>query len=140
MNRRLFDAARIEDVHRLAVREVVKELVDLLGRKTVAYLAGLNSVREVTSWLGDEGSRPKEDREAVLRSALQAARYIGDLESQDSAAAWCVGTNPGYDFESPAAVLRRRGMEGRSDVVRAARSFVADALAAHKAEAAFATA
>ena len=70
------------------------------------------------------------DRLAILRSALQATRYISELESPMSAVAWFVGTNPRFDFESPATVLRERGMEGRADVVRAARAFVAEALAA----------
>jgi len=42
---------------------------------------------------------------------------------------WFVGTNPCFDFESPAWILRERGREGRAIVVRAARDFVADALA-----------
>ena len=113
---------------RLPIRSVVGELTDLLGRKTVAYLAGLNSVREVVSWLG--GAEPRPERDAVLRSALQAARYIALLESRASASAWFVGTNTLFNFESPAAVLRERGTGGRADVVRAARAFVAEALAA----------
>jgi hypothetical protein len=131
MEDRRFDRARIEDEpYRLPVKRVVRELVDLLGRKTVAYLSGLNSVREVASWLGEDGSAPRDDREAVLRSALQAARYIVDLESSDSAAAWFVGTNSRFDFESPAAILREYGTARRADVVRAARAFVAEAIAA----------
>jgi hypothetical protein len=83
---RPFDRARIEDEpYRLPIKNVVRELVDLLGRKTVAYLAGLNS------------------------------------------------TNPRFDFESPASVLRDRGMAGRTDVVRAARVFVAEAIATAQA-------
>jgi hypothetical protein len=131
---RRFDRARIEDEpYRLPIKNVVRELVDLLGRKTVAYFTGLNSVREVASWLSDDGSAPRENREAVLRSALQAARYIADLESADSAAAWFVGTNSRFDFESPASILRDRGTAGRTDVVRAARAFVAEAIAAAQA-------
>jgi hypothetical protein len=134
MERRAFDRARIEDEpYRLPIRNVVRELVDLLGRKTVAYFAGLNSVREVASWLSDDGSVPRDDREAVLRSALQAARYIADLESPDSAAAWFVGTNSRFDFESPASILRERGTSGRTDVVRAARAFVEEAISAAQA-------
>ncbi len=129
-----FDRARIEDEpYRLPIKNVVRELVDLLGRKTVAYFTGLSSVREVGSWLSDDGSAPRENREAVLRSALQAARYIADLESADSAAAWFVGTNSRFDFESPASILRDRGTAGRTDVVRAARAFVAEAIAAAQA-------
>jgi len=134
MATRRIDLTRItEEPQRLPVRDVVRELVDLLGRKTVAYLAGLNSVREVTSWLTPDGTAPRDSREAVLRSALQAARMIADLESRDSAAAWFVGTNATFDFESPASILRERGTEGRAPVLRAARSFVVGAFAAELA-------
>lgn len=123
--------ASLNEPMRLPIRSVVGELTDLLGRKTVAYLAGLNSVREVVSWLG--GAEPRSERAAVLRSALQAARYIALLESRASASAWFVGTNTLFHFESPAAVLRERGIDGRKDVVLAAQAFVAEALAASKA-------
>jgi hypothetical protein len=129
MNSRDLDAS-INEPMRLPMQSVVRELTDLLGRKTVAYLAGLSSVREVVSWLG--GAEPRPERAAVLRSALQAARYIALLESRASASAWFVGTNTLFRFESPAAVLRERGMEGRKDVVLAAQAFVAEALAASK--------
>jgi hypothetical protein len=93
--------SRLDEPMRLPMKAVVRELTDLLGRKTVAYLADLNSVREVVSWLG--GVEPRPVRAAVLRSALQAARYIALLESRASASAWFVGTNTLFNFETPAA-------------------------------------
>jgi hypothetical protein len=128
-DRRLADHEPLQ----LDIKEVVRELVDVLGRRTVAYLAGLNSVREVASWLSAE-TKPHRDRDAVLRSALQATRYIVGLEGRDSAAAWFVGTNPRFDFESPAATLRKRGSEGCTEVVRAAVAFVSEALSAASRE------
>jgi hypothetical protein len=124
----VFNLSRIEEEPlRIPISAVAQELVALLGRRTVAYLAGLKSVREVAAWM--TGTSPHADREAILRSALQAARYVADMESADSAAAWFIGTNARFDFESPASILRERGTNARGDVVRAARAFVADALA-----------
>ncbi len=128
MSAPVFNPIRIEEEPlRIPISAVAQELVALLGRRTVAYLAGLKSVREVAAWM--TGTSPHADREAILRSALQAARYIADLESADSASAWFIGTNARFDYESPASILRERGTEGRAEVVRAARAFVADALA-----------
>jgi hypothetical protein len=67
---------------------------------------------------------------AMLCCGRLCKRYIALLESRASASAWFVGTNTLFNFESPAAVLRERGTDGRAEVVRAAKSFVSEALAA----------
>lgn len=122
-----YEPARINDEPiRLPVKDVVQELVALLGSRTVAYLSGLNSTAQVTSWL--RGSKPRPATDAVLRTALQASRYISDLKGVGSVAAWFVGTNSLFEFESPASILRGGGSAAQTDVVSAARAFVADCL------------
>ena len=127
---RRFDPCRLE-TERLEIRDVVRELVAILGsRRVVALLAGVSSVREVSAWMDEqEPQSPPAERAAILRSALQAARLIEDVESRDVASAWFVGTNPNFDFDSPARILRDRGAQGRTLVLRAAKAYVADALA-----------
>jgi hypothetical protein len=135
-----YDRARIEEEpYTLCSQAVVRELETVLGRKTVAYLAGFSSMCEFASWLNGEGSQPRDDRDAVLRAALHALRYVVDFESVSSASAWFVVTNSNLEFDSPASTLRRRGFEARHDVVKAARTFVADALAAAERAAAVQT-
>ena len=127
----LNDPVNLDDQpQRLPINVVIAELVRVLGRKTVTYIAGLNSVRELATWLHDDGAVARSDRETVLRSALEAVRYIESFESASSAAAWFIGNSSLFDFESPASVLRDRGLDGCADIVRAAHAFVADASAA----------
>jgi hypothetical protein len=125
VNRDLID----KEPFTLDISVVVRELVDIVGRRVVAYITDLKSTREIVAWLNRE-SPPRADRDQILRSALQATRYVRLYEGPASAAAWFVGTNAMFNFDSPADRLHEHGIEARKDVVRAAQAFVVDALVA----------
>lgn len=105
---------------------VVHELVELLGgHRVVALLGAVRSTHEVIAWERSE-QQPEPDRQVALRFALQAARLIADTRGIVSAGAWFIGTNPHFEFNSPARVLRDGGGEAGLKVLRAAWNFVAD--------------
>jgi hypothetical protein len=122
----------------MPIAEVVRELITYLERPPVALLSGVRSAREVSAWAA--GTTPRPERIHTLRTALQATRLIVDLEGVDSARAWFMGTNPHFAFRAPAQVLRDGGDDARTQVVRAAKDFVKEALAhAERIEPVFAT-
>lgn len=102
--------------------EVVKWLVDLLGRRAVAYITRLSSTEKVVEWLNGEVPSPED--EAVMRAAFESLAYIVDREGTTSAAVWFVGTNVALNFDSPADVLHESGVTRAEAVSRSARSFV----------------
>lgn len=104
----------------LPLKQVVQELIDLLGLTVVATIAGVNETRAVTQWLN--GRKPQ--RANVLRFALQLARMIALKDDATMARAWFQGTNPGLDDRSPALLLRSRPLEEiQGSLMAAARSF-----------------
>ena len=102
------------------LKEVVQELIDLLGPTVVATIGGVNETRAVTQWL--RGRKPQ--RPHVLRFALQLALMIAAKEDRIMIRAWFQGTNPGLKDRSPALLLRARPLEEvQGALMAAARSF-----------------
>ncbi len=106
--------------------DVVKSLLDLLGARLVAYLAGVGETRAVRQWA--EGSRtigsPADEQR--LRIAYQAALLITARDSSRVAQSWFQGLNPQLDDRSPARLLREEAPEvGGPPVLAAARAFAA---------------
>lgn len=103
---------------------VVKELIDTLGAKLVAYVAGVTEVRAVHEWTG--GREPKDPRvHQRLRTALRAAKLITQHDSAPVAQAWFQGLNPQLSDRSPARLLREGDIEEVGpEVIAAARAFV----------------
>lgn len=102
------------------LKQVVQELIDLLGPTLVAAIAGVNETRAVTQWLN--GRKPQ--RPQVLRFTLQLARMIALEEDVNMMRAWFQGTNPGLDDRSPALLLRSQPLEEiQGPLMAAARSF-----------------
>ena len=103
---------------------VVKNLVDVLSARLVAYIANVSEVRVVREWV--DGREPKDPRTPPrLRTALQIARLITDHDSASVAQAWFQGLNPQLGDRSPAQLLREGDIEEVGpEVVSAARAFV----------------
>lgn len=114
------------DAHDHAMSEdladVVRELVDLLGKTTVAVIGGVGETRAVAQWMtGREPQRPD-----VLRFALQIATMIATQADRKLARAWFAGSNPMLQDQSPALMLRNRPLhEVQAPLVAAARAFAA---------------
>lgn len=104
------------------IEEVVRQLVDLLGLKTVAMIGGVGETRAVTQWMA--GRAPQ--RPNVLRFALQVASMILNSRDIDVARAWFHGSNPHLGDRIPAVVLRDEPLDkAQVEIVTAARAFAA---------------
>lgn len=116
---------------RLGFDVAVKELVEALGVKLVAYLAGAKDTRTVRGWADGERDLRRGaagtvgEVEPRLRLALQVARMIAEHDDTGVAQAWFQGLNPQLDDRSPARLLRDGDLgEVGPRVLDAARAFV----------------
>jgi hypothetical protein len=117
------------EIAAMPIDAVVRELIGVLGgHRVVALIADVNSTRDITAWARRE-QLPTQERQMVLRSALQAARLIGNAYGVTTAQAWFVGTNRAFASESPALTLRAGSATECSQVVREALAFIADSSA-----------
>jgi hypothetical protein len=118
------DLEAYEHAARVDFAVVVKELVELLGSKLVAYVAGVTETRAVRQW----AERQREARDPIparLRLALQVALLIARHDNARVAQAWFQGLNPQLDDRSPARLLREGDLDEVGPLVlSAARAFV----------------
>ena len=111
------------DAMALAMEEVIRQLVDLLGATTVAAIGNVKETRAVTQWLSGER---EPQRPHALRFALQLALMIATRPTRDVARAWFYGSNPQLEDRSPLAVLRDDPLEeAQGPLIRALRTFCA---------------
>lgn len=112
---------------RLAIHEIVSELRDILGARLVAYLGGVKETRTVREWA--EGTRrPSSDAvQRRLRDAYHVAALLDETEAPGVVQAWFTGMNPQLGDRTPARLLRDGGPEAPTQVLGAARAFVATA-------------
>lgn len=111
---------------RLDPAVLVKELCDLLGAKLVAYLGGVKETWAVRQWA--EGTRAVSGGEDLhrLRVAYQAARLLGERDTNEVVQAWFQGLNPALGDRSLARLLRDGDVnEVGPQVLAAARQFAA---------------
>ena len=91
----------------IPIRDVVRELVDLIGATDVAALVGVKETRAVQKWMQDrEPQRPH-----LLRFALQLLSMIAATGQRSTAQAWLHGANPGLGGQSPMALFRNRPLD-----------------------------
>lgn len=105
------------------MKEVIRQLADLLGATTVAAIGDVKETRAVTQWLSGER---EPQRPHALRFALQLALMISTRPTRDVARAWFYGSNPQLEDRSPLAVLRDDPLEeAQGPLIRALRTFSA---------------
>jgi hypothetical protein len=105
--------------------ELVLQLREILGRKLVAYIAGVKDTRTIDGWI--EGAVPYGSAvEPKIRVAFRVAKTLASRDSVRVIQAWFIGLNPELDDRSPIRLLRDGDpeVEGR-EVIAAARSFLA---------------
>ena len=114
------DISAHEHAMSMPIREVVRELVNLLGATTVALIGGVSETRAVAQWMnGREPQRPH-----VLRFALQIGGMIATRLDGEVARAWFNGSNPQLDDRVPVTLLRSTPLnEVQGPLLEAARSF-----------------
>ncbi len=105
----------------LPIREVARELVQLLGATTVAVIGGVKETRAVQQWTMDrEPQRPH-----VLRFSLQLALMLTSRADREFAQAWFHAANPRIDDRIPMLLLRDLQLDQiQRPLLNAARAFV----------------
>jgi hypothetical protein len=104
---------------------VAKELIDILGAKLVAYIAGVREARAAQQYADDSRSPRHPTTESRLRLALRVAMLISRHDSKEVAQAWFMGLNPQLNDRSPARLLREGEIdEVGPEIIAAARAFV----------------
>lgn len=113
------------EAHRATVQSEISDLtgflIEVLGTKLTAYMAGVSDARTATRWASGERS-PRPETESRLREIFYIFRLIQTSEDVNTVRAWFVGLNPQLDDRSPASVLHDGEVR---DVVVAAKSFIA---------------
>ncbi|MBX6763699.1 MAG: XRE family transcriptional regulator [Rubrobacteraceae bacterium] len=120
------EARVLEQAHRQAVvtpvTDVVSFLQDLLGRRLVAYVAGVKDAKTVSRWANGEVRSIRQESEERIRTAYEVAQLLVQFDSPRIVKAWFIGLNPQLDDVSPAEMIR----EGKlKEAKAAARAFVA---------------
>ena len=119
------DLAAFDYATRAPFAFVAKKLIDILGAKLVAYIAGVRETRAVQQYAQDSRSPRQPGIEPRLRLALRVAKPISERDSNEIAQAWFMGLNPQLNDRSPARLLREGELdEVGPEIIAAARAFV----------------
>jgi hypothetical protein len=115
--------AYYESIH-LPFPELVSQLVQLIGRKLTAYVAGVKDARAIDRWVdGGESYGNAKDR---LRLTFQVARTLRNHDSDRVVHAWLTGVNPELGDRTPIRLLREGNVESvAAEVLGAVRAFIA---------------
>jgi hypothetical protein len=104
--------------------ELVSRLADAIGRKLIAYVAGVKDVRAVERWIA--GSQPYGEVESRLRLTFQVVRTLLEHDSREVVQAWLMGVNPELGDRVPLRLLREGDLAVVApEVLAAARAFIA---------------
>ena len=104
--------------------ELVSRLADSIGRKLIAYVAGVKDVRAVERWIA--GGQPYGDVEPRLRLTFQVVRTWLEHDSREVVQAWLMGVNPELGDRVPLRLLREGDLAVVApEVLAAARAFIA---------------
>lgn len=120
------EAQVLEQAHRQAVvtpvSDVVSFLQDLLGRRLVAYVAGVKDAKTVSRWASGEVGSVRQESEERIRTAYEVAQLLVRFDSPRIVKAWFIGLNPQLDDVSPAETIHQGKLK---EAKAAARAFVA---------------
>lgn len=105
---------------KLSIDDIVRVLVEALGRSVVMHVARVSDPHAVTGW--SDGTRtPRPNIEKRLRTAYHAFQLIATADNEYAARAWFIGLNPQLDHEAPATAISEDRLR---DVLVAAEAFV----------------
>ena len=118
------DLSAHREALRLPLATVVGKLVEIVGRKLIAYIGGVKDIRVVDRWIG--GGEIYGDAEARLRFAFQVVRTLSEKNSPAVVQAWLTGVNPELGDRVLLRLLRENGIDAVAPaILRAARAFLA---------------
>lgn len=104
--------------------DLVAWLIETLGRKLTAYVAGVGDIRALDRWLG--GAAPDGDVEARLRLTYEVARILTEHDSPQVVQGWLTGVNPELGDRVPVRLLREGNLDAIApELMGAARAFLA---------------
>jgi len=106
----------------MPVDEVASFLQDLLGRRLVAYMTGVEDAKTVSRWVGGEVGSVRQESEERLRTAYEVAHLLVQFDSPRVVKAWFIGLDPQLDDVSPAETIHEGKLE---EAKAAARAFIA---------------
>jgi predicted exporter len=116
----------VEQAHREAVGASLSDVADflqeVLGRRLVAYVAGVKDAKTVSRWAKGEVGEARWESERRLRAAYEISQLLVRFDSPRVVKAWFIGLNPQLDDESPAEAIREGQLK---EAMGAARAFVA---------------
>src|SRR5690348_10531033 len=92
-----------ESLH-LEFPKLVQGLVEILGKKLVAYIASVKDVRAIDRWIA--GAEPYRGNQERLRLAYHVAGMLRDHDSKNVVQAWLIGVNPELNDRVPIRLLR----------------------------------
>ena len=99
-------------------------MADTIGRKLIAYVAGVKDTRAVERWIA--GSQPYGDVALRLRLTFQVVRTLLEHDSREVVQAWLMGVNPELGDRVPLRLLREGDLAVVApEVLAAARAFIA---------------
>jgi hypothetical protein len=105
-------------------REIVADLVSLLGRKLTAYIGGAKDVRAVDRWI--EGREAYRDADERVRFAYRIALMLASQDHPHVVQAWLTGLNPELGDRIPIRLIRDGDLEAVGpEIIGAARAFAA---------------
>ena len=108
----------------LPMPDLLSMLTSQIGKKLTAYVAGVDDVKTIESWI--EGEPVPRDAESRLRLTYQIVMTLTIADTPRVAQAWLIGVNPELGDRVPARLLREGKLDQvASQIVGAARAFVA---------------
>jgi hypothetical protein len=121
------DLIAYEHAARVPLNVAVKELLELLGARLVAYIASVAETRTVREWAEEVRAPRDPELETKLRLGLHIALTIARTDHRHVVASWFQGLNPHLDDRSPARLLREGDpAEVGPLILSAARVFVSE--------------
>jgi hypothetical protein len=104
--------------------EIVSKLVELIGRKLTAYVAGVKDVRAIDRWI--KGNGQYRDVESRLRFTFQVVRTLSEHDSAKVIQGWLTGVNPELGDRVPIRLLREGDPNTIGpEILGAARAYIA---------------
>lgn len=120
-------AAHREAIH-APFRDIVGQLVAILGKKLTAYVAGVKDTRVIDRWSAGDVQQPYRDADRRIRLAYQIARTLKDHDSARVVQAWFMGLNPVLQDRTPIRLLRDEDIDKIGpELLNAMRAFLAGA-------------
>jgi hypothetical protein len=108
----------------LPTPDLLTTLTTKIGKKLTAYVAGVDDVKTIESWIAGEPS--PRDAERRLRLTYQIVMTLAIADTPAVAQAWLMGINPELDDRMPLRLLREGDLDQvAGHIVGAARAFVA---------------